>query len=85
MAVVLAPSTKRRSAFHTLTVRGVRRLTEDAVEVTLDVPPTLQDAFGYLPGQYVALRTTLDVGVQKAAEAVLRQVGPASAIVAVRR
>ncbi|WP_394248326.1 1,2-phenylacetyl-CoA epoxidase subunit PaaE [Arthrobacter pityocampae] len=61
MAVVLAPSTKRRSAFHTLTVRGVRRLTEDAVEVTLDVPPTLQDAFGYLPGQYVALRTTLDV------------------------
>ncbi|WP_026075145.1 penicillin-binding transpeptidase domain-containing protein [Cellulomonas massiliensis] len=30
------------------------------------------------------LRTTLDVGVQKAAEAVLRQVGPASAIVAIR-
>ncbi|BBE23851.1 phenylacetic acid degradation protein [Arthrobacter sp. MN05-02] len=61
MAVVLAPSTKRRSAFSTLTVREVRRLTEDAVEVTLDVPADLQDRYDYLPGQYVALRATLDV------------------------
>lgn len=61
MAVVLAPSTKRRSAFSSLTVREVRRLTEDAVEVTLDVPEELQDRYDYLPGQYVALRATLDV------------------------
>lgn len=61
MAVVLPPSTKRRSAFNSLTVRAVRRLTQDAVEVTLDVPPELQDKYRYLPGQYVALRTTLDV------------------------
>jgi ring-1,2-phenylacetyl-CoA epoxidase subunit PaaE len=61
MAVVLAPSTKRRSAFNSLTVREVRRLTEDAVEVVLDVPADLQDKYDYLPGQYVALRTTLDV------------------------
>jgi ring-1,2-phenylacetyl-CoA epoxidase subunit PaaE len=61
MAVVLAPSAKRRSAFHSLTVRGVRRLTEDAVEVTLEVPPELQEKYDYLPGQYVALRTMLDV------------------------
>ena len=61
MAVVLAPSTKRRSAFHSLTVRSVRRLTEDAVEVTLDVPADLQDRYDYLPGQYVALRTTLEI------------------------
>ncbi len=61
MAVVLAPSTQRRSAFNSLTVREVRRLTEDAVEVTLDVPTELQDRYDYLPGQYVALRTTLDV------------------------
>ena len=61
MAVVLAPSTTRRSAFNSLTVRAVRRLTGDAVEVTLDVPPELQDKYRYLPGQYVALRTTLDV------------------------
>ena len=61
MAVVLAPSTKRRSTFNGLTVREVRRLTDDAVEVTLDVPPNLQDKYSYLPGQYVALRTTLDI------------------------
>ncbi|THJ68362.1 phenylacetate-CoA oxygenase/reductase subunit PaaK [Arthrobacter echini] len=61
MAVVLAPSTKRRSAFHSLAVREVRRLTDDAVEVTLDVPAELQDKYDYLPGQYVALRTTLDI------------------------
>jgi ring-1,2-phenylacetyl-CoA epoxidase subunit PaaE len=61
MAVVLAPSTQRRSAFNTLTVREVRRLTEDAVEVTLDVPAELQEKYDYLPGQYVALRATLDV------------------------
>ncbi|RJT83163.1 phenylacetate-CoA oxygenase/reductase subunit PaaK [Arthrobacter cheniae] len=61
MAVVLAPSTKRRSAFNSLSVRAVRRLTEDAVEVTLDVPAELQDKYDYLPGQYVALRATLDV------------------------
>jgi ring-1,2-phenylacetyl-CoA epoxidase subunit PaaE len=60
MAVVLAPSTNRRSAFHALTVRGVRRLTQEAVEVTLEVPPELQDRYDYLPGQYVALRTVLD-------------------------
>lgn len=61
MAVVLAPSTQRRSAFNTLTVREVRRLTDDAVEVTLDVPAELQEKYDYLPGQYVALRATLDV------------------------
>ncbi len=61
MAVVLAPSTKRRSAFNSLTVRAVRRLTQDAVEVTLDVPADLQDSYDYLPGQYVALRTTLEI------------------------
>ena len=50
----------RRTAFHTLTVAGVRRLTEDAIEVTFAVPDDLAGAFDYLPGQYVALRTTLD-------------------------
>ncbi|WP_026549058.1 1,2-phenylacetyl-CoA epoxidase subunit PaaE [Arthrobacter sp. Br18] len=66
MAVVLAPTNKRRTAFHTLTVSGVRRLTDDAVEVAFAVPAEYADKFDYLPGQYVALRTTLDVdGVPK--------------------
>ncbi|WP_323959246.1 phenylacetate-CoA oxygenase/reductase subunit PaaK [Arthrobacter sp. JZ12] len=61
MAVKLAPSTRRRTAFHELTVSEVRRLTEDAIEVTFAVPADLAGKFNYVPGQYVALRTTLDV------------------------
>ena len=61
MAVKLAPSTKRRTAFHELTVAEVRRLTEDAIEVTFAVPEELAGRFDYVPGQYVALRTTLDI------------------------
>ncbi|MFI5085465.1 MAG: 1,2-phenylacetyl-CoA epoxidase subunit PaaE [Actinomycetales bacterium] len=52
-------ATRRRAAFHTLAVSGVRRLTEDAIEVTFAVPAALAGQFDYLPGQYVALRTTL--------------------------
>ena len=50
----------RRAAFHPLTVAAVRRLTDDAVEVTFAVPPELVESYRYLPGQYVALRTVLD-------------------------
>lgn len=50
---------RRRPSFHTLTVNEVRRLTEDAIEVTFGVPKELAGQFDYLPGQYVALRTTL--------------------------
>lgn len=50
---------RRRPSFHTLTVDEVRRLTEDAIEVTFGVPKELAGQFDYLPGQYVALRTTL--------------------------
>jgi ring-1,2-phenylacetyl-CoA epoxidase subunit PaaE len=53
---------RRRPSFHALTVSEVRRLTEDAVEVTFAVPAELAGQFDYLPGQYVALRTTLTDG-----------------------
>ena len=57
---VLPDTAQRRAAFHPLTVAAVRRLTDDAVEVTFAVPPELVDCYRYLPGQYVALRTVLD-------------------------
>ncbi len=50
---------RRRASFHPLTVDEVRRLTDDAIEVSFGVPPELAGQFDYLPGQYVALRTTL--------------------------
>ena len=49
----------RRASFHNLTVAEVRRLTDDAIEVTFGVPAELAGQYDYLPGQYVALRTTL--------------------------
>ncbi|MFF3028801.1 1,2-phenylacetyl-CoA epoxidase subunit PaaE [Microbacterium sp. NPDC057944] len=55
-----ASGERTRARFHTLTVEDVRPLTEDAVEVTFAVPAELADDYDHLPGQYVALRTTLD-------------------------
>ncbi|MFK0039433.1 1,2-phenylacetyl-CoA epoxidase subunit PaaE [Paenarthrobacter sp. NPDC090517] len=52
-------ASRRRASFHNLTVSGVRRLTDDAIEVTFGVPAELAGQYDYLPGQYVALRTTL--------------------------
>ncbi|MDQ0755328.1 1,2-phenylacetyl-CoA epoxidase subunit PaaE [Arthrobacter sp. B3I4] len=58
-AETAAATGRRRASFHPLVVDEVRRLTDDAIEVTFGVPPELAGQFDYLPGQYVALRTTL--------------------------
>ncbi len=42
--------------FHPLTVRDVRRDTDDACIVSFDVPATLAAAFAFAPGQYLTLR-----------------------------
>ncbi|MCI1017584.1 phenylacetate-CoA oxygenase/reductase subunit PaaK [Microbacterium sp. C5A9] len=55
-----ASTSKKRARFHTLAVEEVRRLTDDSVEVTFTVPAELADDYDHLPGQYVALRTTLE-------------------------
>lgn len=59
MALEPAPQRKRAS-FHPLTVREVRRLTEDSIEVTFDVPEEFADNYDYEPGQYLALRMDLN-------------------------
>jgi|SRR5271165_1641543 len=43
-------------SFHALRVASVERIAEDAVCVTLDVPPSLRDAFAFHAGQYVTVR-----------------------------
>ncbi|MDJ0352620.1 1,2-phenylacetyl-CoA epoxidase subunit PaaE [Pseudarthrobacter sp. PH31-O2] len=58
-AETAAATGRRRASFHPLAVDEVRRLTDDAIEVTFGVPAELAGQFDYLPGQYVALRTTL--------------------------
>jgi ring-1,2-phenylacetyl-CoA epoxidase subunit PaaE len=51
---------RHRASFNLLAVAEVRRLTADAIEVSFAVPEDLAGEYDYLPGQYVALRTTID-------------------------
>ncbi len=46
--------------FHTLTISDVRRETADAVSLAFAVPKRLRAAYGYMPGQYLTLRATID-------------------------
>lgn len=46
--------------FHRLRVAAVDRLTEDAVALTLDIPPDLREEYRHTPGQHLALRRTED-------------------------
>lgn len=62
---------RRRASFHPLEVSEVRRLTNDAIEVTFAVPAALADEYDYIPGQYVALRAQLP---ESPAEGELREV-----------
>ncbi len=48
------------SEFHDLTIKGVRRETEDAVCLDFDVPDELRDRFAYKQGQYLTFRSNID-------------------------
>ena len=52
--------TRRRARFHSLSISNVRTLTDDAIEVSFDVPAELAGDYSYDPGQYIAIRTDLD-------------------------
>ncbi len=46
--------------FHALTVKEVRQETEDSVSIAFEIPADLQESYGYLSGQYLTLRATID-------------------------
>jgi ring-1,2-phenylacetyl-CoA epoxidase subunit PaaE len=46
--------------FHPLTVASIEKVAEDAVCISLLVPPALQAVFAFHAGQYVPLRRTID-------------------------
>jgi ring-1,2-phenylacetyl-CoA epoxidase subunit PaaE len=46
--------------FHKLKVKEVRRETPECVSIQFEVPGPLRDAFVYLPGQYLTLRTYIE-------------------------
>jgi ring-1,2-phenylacetyl-CoA epoxidase subunit PaaE len=47
-------------SFHSLTVGDIRRETDDAVSIRLDVPEDLAEAYRFQPGQYLTLRAQID-------------------------
>ena len=46
--------------FHPLRIGGLKRETEDAVSLELDVPAASRALFAFQPGQYLTLRTRLE-------------------------
>jgi ring-1,2-phenylacetyl-CoA epoxidase subunit PaaE len=46
--------------FHPLKVAAVDRVAEDAACVTMEIPPSLRDAFAFHAGQYVTVRRMID-------------------------
>ena len=59
MTAVEEPVTTRRATFHPLRVAAVDRLTDDAVALTFDVPPALREAYRFIAGQHVNVRSVL--------------------------
>lgn len=45
--------------FHPLRIADVRRETADAVSIAFDIPAGLAAEYGFAPGQYLTLRTTM--------------------------
>ena len=77
--------TRRRARFHPLTVSKVRSLTDEAIEVTFDVPPELADEYHYDAGQYVALRTTLEGEELRRSYSICQAPAPGRLKVAIKR
>jgi ring-1,2-phenylacetyl-CoA epoxidase subunit PaaE len=76
---------RRRARFHTLTVSQVRPLTEDSIEVTFAVPPELAGDYDYDPGQYVAIRATIDGKELRRSYSICAAPVPAEIRVAIKR
>lgn len=46
--------------FQSIGLKSVLRITEDAVELTLDIPEGMQESFHFHAGQYVTLKTIIN-------------------------
>lgn len=46
--------------FHRLSVKRIEPLTPDAVQITWAIPPELQSAYPFTPGQFITLRAQLN-------------------------
>jgi ring-1,2-phenylacetyl-CoA epoxidase subunit PaaE len=46
--------------FHTLTVKDIRKETDDCVSVAFDIPPSLEKDFVFEHGQNITIRKIID-------------------------
>ncbi len=46
--------------FHTLTVKDIRKETDDCVSVAFDIPPSLESAFKFEQGQNITIKKVLE-------------------------
>ena len=60
MSSLITRPARHRARFHTLTVTGVERLTEDAVAVSFAVPDHLAEEYVFEPGQHLTLRAAIE-------------------------
>ena len=73
------------SQFHSLTVAKVKHETRDAIAVTFDVPPQLQDTFRYRQGQHLTLRAFIDGQEVRRSYSICAAVQDAQLRVAIKR
>ena len=81
----MTETARRRASFNTLTVSQVRLLTKDSVEVTFEVPEHLVEDYNYAPGQYVALRATIDGQEVRRSYSICAEPVPGEIRVAIKR
>lgn len=46
--------------FHELTIKDIRRETDECVSIAFAVPAELEEAYAFIPGQYLTLRAEVD-------------------------
>lgn len=51
---------KTPRGFHEIKIKQVRRLTNESVQIVLDIPADLKESFRFIPGQYLNFSITLN-------------------------
>jgi len=85
MTETLKAPARKRARFNALTVSEIRHLTDDAIEVAFTIPEELQDDYNYVPGQYVALRATIDGEEVRRSYSICAEPVPGEIRVAIKR
>jgi ring-1,2-phenylacetyl-CoA epoxidase subunit PaaE len=73
------------SGFHQLTVSDVRKETDDAVCITLDVPNGLKEAFRFAHGQYLTLQADIDGSEVRRSYSICSDIDEANLCVAIKQ